>query len=97
MNATLFAPTDETSACCSREETLGQIASLRQAVEALEREVAELRCEAGYWKSRHADALRFGSPGLQPSVQLPLHHIRFSVAGRSPLLRGGLLCCGVVS
>ena len=24
---------------------------------ALQREVAELRCEVGYWKSRHADAL----------------------------------------
>ena len=57
MKATPFALTEETSACCSPEEILGQIASLRQAVEALEREVAELRCEARYWKSRHADAL----------------------------------------
>ena len=34
------------------------MASMRRAVETLQREVAELRCEAGYWKSRHADAVR---------------------------------------
>ena len=33
------------------------MASMRQAVEALRREVSELRCEVGYWKSRHADAV----------------------------------------
>src|SRR4030043_219435 len=31
---------------------------LEQELEALRREVRELRCEAGYWKSRHADALK---------------------------------------
>jgi len=34
------------------------VAGLRRAVEALRRQVAELRCEVGYWKSRHADALK---------------------------------------
>lgn len=34
------------------------MASMRQAVETLQREVRELRCEVGYWKSRHADAVR---------------------------------------
>jgi transposase len=30
---------------------------LEQALAALRREVSELRCEVGYWKSRHADAV----------------------------------------
>jgi len=58
MNGTLLASTDETPARSSQEELLAQIVWLRQAVEGLKHEVAELRCEAGYWKSRHADALR---------------------------------------
>ena len=31
---------------------------LEQELRELRREVAELRCDVGYWKSRHADALR---------------------------------------
>ena len=58
MNATLLIPTDSTAAWSSQEELLGQMALMRRAVETLQREVAELRCEAGYWKSRHADAVR---------------------------------------
>ena len=58
MNGTLRASTEKTSARSSQEELLDQMAWLRQVVEGLKREVAELRCEAGYWKSRHADALR---------------------------------------
>jgi transposase len=58
MNATLLSPANETAAWSSQEGLLEQMASMRQAVEALQREVAELRCEAGYWKSRHADAVR---------------------------------------
>ncbi len=53
MNGTLLASTDDTAARSGQEE----LAGLWQTVEALQREVAELRCEAGYWKSRHADAL----------------------------------------
>jgi transposase len=34
------------------------MALMRQAVETLQREVSELRCEVGYWKSRHADAVQ---------------------------------------
>ena len=30
---------------------------MEQSLEALRREVCELRCEVGYWKSRHADAV----------------------------------------
>jgi transposase len=58
MDGTLLASTDGTPAWCSQEELLGLIASLRQAVETLQREVADLRWEAGYWKSRHGDAVR---------------------------------------
>lgn len=53
MNGTLLASTDDTAPRSWQEE----LAGLRHAVETLKREVAELRCEAGYWKSRHADAL----------------------------------------
>jgi transposase len=35
----------------------GLVAELRAEIAGLRREVAELRCEAGYWKSRHADAI----------------------------------------
>jgi transposase len=34
------------------------VAKLEAEVAQLRREVSELRCEAGYWKSRHADAVR---------------------------------------
>jgi transposase len=53
MNGTLLLSTGAPPARSSQEE----LAGLRRAVETLQREVAELRCEAGYWKSRHADAL----------------------------------------
>lgn len=35
-----------------------ELAALRRELEQLHRQVAELRWEAGYWKSRHADALK---------------------------------------
>ena len=34
------------------------VQQLRQEVGELRRENAELRCEVGYWKSRHADAVK---------------------------------------
>ena len=34
------------------------VQELRGEISQLRREVSELRCEAGYWKSRHADALK---------------------------------------
>ena len=58
MNGTLLASTDETADRSSREDLREGVAGLRQVVEELRREVNELRCEAGYWKSRHADALK---------------------------------------
>lgn len=33
------------------------ILEIREEISGLRREVSELRCEAGYWKSRHADAV----------------------------------------
>ena len=34
------------------------IQEMREEISCLRREVSELRCEAGYWKSRHADAVK---------------------------------------
>ena len=34
------------------------VSQLQQEVRDLRRENAELRCEVGYWKSRHADAVK---------------------------------------
>ena len=54
MSATLI----ETTTCPSRAgELAAELAALRREVERLCRQVSELRCEVGYWKSRHADAL----------------------------------------
>lgn len=60
MSATLLdlpkgTPVPETRTACANCPTLQR---LEQELEALRREVRELRCEAGYWKSRHADALK---------------------------------------
>ena len=41
-----------------QSKTDDMTAALRREVGELRRLVAELRCEAGYWKSRHADALK---------------------------------------
>lgn len=60
MSATLLdlakgTPVPETRTACANCPTLQR---LEQELGALRREVRELRCEAGYWKSRHADALK---------------------------------------
>ena len=36
---------------------LAFVAKLQSEVEQLRRELRELRCDVGYWKSRHADAV----------------------------------------
>ena len=49
----------ESATCLSRTDDLTtEVVVLRGEVQELRRLVAELRCEAGYWKSRHADALK---------------------------------------
>jgi DNA repair exonuclease SbcCD ATPase subunit len=54
MDATVM----ESATCLSRTDNLtAEVAALRCEVRELRRLVAELRCEVGYWKSRHADAL----------------------------------------
>jgi transposase len=54
MSATVI----ESAACGSRTDDLtAEVAVLRREVQHLRRLVRELRCEAGYWKSRHADAV----------------------------------------
>jgi transposase len=57
MNATLLAPPiepTETLVFCANCPALHR---LERELGALRREVSELRCEVGYWKSRHADAV----------------------------------------
>ena len=49
----------ETATCPSRAGELAvELAALRREVDQLRQQVSELRCEAGYWKSRHGDALK---------------------------------------
>jgi transposase len=55
MNATLLAPPAETpqaSVCCANCPAVQRLEG------AMERLSAEFRCEVGYWKSRHADAVQ---------------------------------------
>ena len=55
MNATLLDPPAEmpqSSVCC---ENCPAVQRLERAIEKLS---AEFRCEVGYWKSRHADAVQ---------------------------------------
>jgi len=51
----LSIETAETSVSCANCPTLQR---LEQELGELRREVSKLRCEVGYWKSRHADALK---------------------------------------
>jgi transposase len=39
-------------------ELLALVSEMREEISQLRREVSQLRCEAGYWKSRHADAVK---------------------------------------
>jgi hypothetical protein len=55
MSATLWEHTTETA------EELGSCANcpaVQRLERALEKLWAEFRCEVGYWKSRHADAVK---------------------------------------
>jgi transposase len=56
MNATLLDPppaeTPQTSVCCAN------CPAVQRLERAIERLSAEFRCEVGYWKSRHADAVQ---------------------------------------
>ena len=55
MSATVI----QAATCLSKTDDLAaELAALRREVERLRRQVTELRCEAGYWKSRHGDALK---------------------------------------
>jgi peptidoglycan hydrolase CwlO-like protein len=58
MSATLLelpSKTPETWVPCTNCPALQR---LERELGELRREVSELRCEVGYWKSRHADALK---------------------------------------
>jgi transposase len=58
MNAALLdlpTETPETPVSCADCPALQRV---EQELGALRREVSELRCEVGYWKSRHADAVQ---------------------------------------
>ena len=52
MDATLLEPDTHRDA-----DLRALVSELREEISQLRREVSELRCEAGYWKSRHADAV----------------------------------------
>jgi transposase len=52
MDATLLEPDTHRDA-----DLRALVSELREEITRLRREVSELRCEAGYWKSRHADAV----------------------------------------
>jgi transposase len=52
MDATLQEPATHRDA-----DLLALVSEMREEISQLRREVSELRCEAGYWKSRHADAV----------------------------------------
>ena len=55
MGATIM----ESATCRARTDDLtAEVAALHGEVRELRRLVAELRCEAGYWKSRHDVALK---------------------------------------
>lgn len=53
MEATLREPDTEDASALRN-----LIQEMREEISQLRREVSELRCEAGYWKSRHADAVK---------------------------------------
>src|SRR3974390_2119160 len=58
MSATLLerpSETRETLAPCANCPALQR---LERELGELRREISELRCEVGYWKSRHADAIK---------------------------------------
>jgi transposase len=55
MSAALLDLPTETPVSCVNCPTLRRV---EQELAALRREVGVLRCEAGYWKSRHADAVQ---------------------------------------
>jgi len=53
MDATLREPDTHRDA-----DLCALVSEMREEISQLRREVSELRCEAGYWKSRHADAVQ---------------------------------------
>jgi len=66
MSAVLCESPVETGCRC--QELAALVDALQEEVRQLRREVATLRAEAGYWKSRHADALQRNEE-LQVEVQ----------------------------
>jgi transposase len=58
MNATLLEPPRETSETLVPCANCPALQRLERELGELRRQVSELRCEVGYWKSRHADAVR---------------------------------------
>lgn len=58
MNAALLDPPSETTPTAVSCANCPTLQRLERELGELRREVSTLRCEAGYWKSRHADALK---------------------------------------
>jgi transposase len=75
MDATLLdlpTETQETPVSCADCPALRRV---EQELGALRREVSELRCEVGYWKSRHADAVK-RIEGLKEELQQAQGQVR---------------------
>lgn len=72
MNAALLDLPTETSVSCANCPALQRV---EQELGALRREVSELRCEVGYWKSRHADAVQ-RIEGLKEELQQSQGQVR---------------------
>jgi transposase len=75
MNAALLelaSDTRETPVSCADCPALRRV---EQELGALRREVRELRCEVGYWKSRHADAVK-RIEGLKEELQQSQGQVR---------------------
>ena len=57
MSATLLEPASETPEALAPCTNCPALQRVERELGALRREVSELRCEVGYWRSRHADAV----------------------------------------
>jgi transposase len=65
-------------------DLLALVAKLHGEVEQLRREVRELRCDVGYWKSRHADSV-----GRNQKLQLELDEAKAEIKNLKADLFGG--------
>ena len=75
MSALVCEKPTQTDVCPRCGDLAELVQTLREEVGQLRREVATLRAEAGYWKSRHADAVKRNGQ-LQAELQQARGEIR---------------------